>query len=455
MKHQSLSRPFAGIQRITSSFGARFSVPLPLSVPQPAPHPVVRPGPSAGFARGACVRQLPGRVVRDGLVPLALVASVAFLAGCGDSEVTEILGATADAEALTSGLAGLTVDQLPGELALTEAQARVLSAALAELESARAEMRANFESVREGGRGRRGDGPAGPGQPGDGRGPGAGGAGPFGGAKFADGEPPFLAFLGTAAETLDRDQFVILATYLAENRPMRERTGEHGGPGWSGRGDGPGRSARGDEGMGRRGGALGERMMGRLAADLDLSEDDAARLRELHEATREELRSLRDDVREGALEPETALSRAIEVTQAARAQLASVLDVEQIEKLEARRMERREMAMTQRLEGLDERLERRAEVVAAALDLEEAQAAAARAIFAQTAEARREVLAGIESGEEDPEVALFRGIVIEKQAADEVRALLTPEQQEDWDTLRGLLPGAGAMGGERMGRKGW
>jgi hypothetical protein len=244
-----------------------------------------------------------------------------------------------------------------------------------------------------------------------------------------DFEPPMMTFLSTAAGLLDRDQFVILAQYLSDNRPDRpghmDRPGRHGGV------------RQGTEGNG-----FGDRMAGRLAEELGLSDEQASALRQVVSSYRDRFRDLREAVRDGQTSPSDALADAITLASAMKAELAAVLTAEQLELFAEHKSERVIQGIERRLGNLDERMTQRSAMIAAALDMDDAQAQQTESIFIGTVAARSAVLNGLWDGSIAPEVAAFRVIAIEKDAWAEVYALLTPEQQAAWDSLRNLLPGS-------------
>ena len=386
-----------------------------------------------GLWRGRCL---------GALVCGVAIGGAAVLSGCGESETADGLAGPTTQSAEDAGGFGfgpaLTLESLPTELGLSEDQRSDLGVAIEEFDAARQEFRSRFRSDHPLGPrgGRRGgaaeprgtgdrmgpdglacpDGPAGPG-----RHVGRGGAGRGGPAaiRHGDVEPPMMTFLSRAAEILDREQFVILAQFLADNRP--DRPGRHGGP------------AAGGE-------RFGDRMAGRLARELGLDGEQVAGLREVVSSYRQQFRDLRAAVRDDQKSADAALAQGLALTSAMKAELAAVLTAEQLETFAEHRAEQSARRIESRLDKLDERMTQRAAMVAAVLDLDDSQAQQTEAVFRGTVAARQEVLSGVVDGSVDPEVAGFQILVIENRAWAELNSLLTPPQQVAWDTLRDLLP---------------
>lgn len=345
----------------------------------------------------------------------ATLGSAILLSGCSDSETSDLLGSSTTDTALAaevSGLTTFTIEDLPAELELTSEQQTALEAAIVELESARAEMKAQFEANHPGGRRGRG----GPGQGGPGAGGHRGGA-PGGMIPDEGFVPPMMTFLSTAADILSRDQFVILAEYLAENRPERPE-----------RGDRP------------DGGKIGERFGRHLADELGLSDEQIEAFQTVVSSYREQFRDLREAVRDDEMSASEALSQALTLAGSMKTELAAILTAEQLATFQELKATRMAEGIERRLENLDERMTQRAEFVAAVLDMDDAQSAQTLSIFQNTVSQRTEILTGLQDGSIDPEVAAFRLLVIEKDAWESVYAILTSEQQESWDALKELLP---------------
>ncbi|MEZ4648461.1 MAG: hypothetical protein R3E97_06650 [Candidatus Eisenbacteria bacterium] len=345
----------------------------------------------------------------------ALTLGSAFLlSGCGDSETSDLLGSATSDTALASetlSMTSFTTQDLPTELELTAQQESALSAAIEELESARAEMKARFEANHPVGGGRGGRAAGGP--------DGGRRGGPVGGGMMPDEGfvPPMMTFLSTAADILDRDQFVILAQYLAENRPAR-----------------PDRGDRPDHEK------LGERFGRHLAEELGLSDEQIESFRTVVSSYREQFRDLREAVRDEEMGAAEALSQALTLAGSMKTELAAILTADQLSAFQELKAARMAEGIERRIDNLDERMTQRAEFVAAVLDMDDAQTAQTLSIFQNTVTQRTEILNGLKDGSIDPEVAAFRLLVIEKDAWDAVYAILTPEQQESWEALKDMLP---------------
>jgi hypothetical protein len=276
-----------------------------------------------------------------------------------------------------SGIAAITIDDLPATLNLSADQRTRLAAAIAGLRQERPVAGHRFSA---GGRGRGHDG-AGPRDP-EKRGPGArmhrgvgpgSGAGPCRGNGLGNGsgpgngdgpaagfEPPVIRFVEKASSILNGDQFVILAHFLTERRAeLRPDSGNRPVDF-----DGP---------------------LGRFAARrLGLTEAEQDQLRPLFTAFGDGMRQVRDGVAAGTLTPEQARDRCKELRLTLAQSAQGILTPEQWKQVQTfreeqrgRRSERREDAQPKRVDHVTGRYVR-------ILGLDDAQASKVRQIMAAT-----------------------------------------------------------------------
>lgn len=359
----------------------------------------------------------------------AALALVPFVAGCDEAESVTGSAASATAEtAMDLDAAGfhVSLQSLPPELDLTDDQRTALGAAIEELDASRAAMR------KEWGRKARGRGQDGPG-----RGPrgGAGRGDGLGLGRRGDFEPPMMTFLATAAGVLDAEQFVLLAEHLAAHRPeraeLRDRADRRNERTMRGRD----RCATGEPLRGERG--------PRGADGFDLTRSERGQLRAVLDAHRDALRDLRTAVHEGQIGPHDAVERAEALARGLRSDLVALLGDDRAARWEDLRAERRNDRVEDPPGAIEGRLSRRAELLAAALDLSGEQAAEVERVFHSTLAAREEIWEAVHAGSLDPGVAGFRILEIDAEAAEDVRDSLDPERRALWDRLRAALPGPG------------
>lgn len=327
------------------------------------------------------------------------------------------------------GVAAFTVDDLPATLNLSADQRTRLTAAITELRESRQAAGHRF------GAGGRGRGPDGAGSRGHGkRAPGARmhrGESPRGGeGPAAGGEPPMIGFVEKASSILNGDQFVILAQFLAGRRAqMRPGTG-----------DAPPAAFEGP--------------FGHMAARrLGLTDAQQEQLKPLFATFGEGMRQVRDGMDTGAMTPEQARDRAKELRLALEQGAQGILTPEQWKQVQTFREGRRDRSSERRDDAQPKRIDRVTGIYIRVLGLDDAQASKVRQIMEATIPARRALVDRRAEGTIEPEDFLYEMMSIEKNAADQVRGLLTPDQAKRFDALRDLLPRGGHMGGP-MGRHG-
>lgn len=356
------------------------------------------------------------------LAPLALL--LAFVPGClqSDRNAAEDAGLAAEVagESWVEAWDSLappavpTLDDLQAALGLTEEQSPVVAEALATWQSAMEAHRAAMQERR-----------------GEGRGGATGGHGVPGG--FGEHEPPMLAFLETVAPVLDSNQVASLANLL-ETRCNERPDGRRGGYGQGGRhgaGRGPGRHGRGP-GL----------FLGRLVHELEgVTDEQRTQIHEALAGKRQEFFELRQAFAEGTISAEELRDEAKALRESIESALQSILTAEQYEALEALVAEHRAELAQRRLDRLEEGVARRLEFLSNVLTLTDDQRAQVSAILEQSVAARRAVLEALRDGTIEIEDALYEGYVIAQDTAGAIRALLTPEQQVIFDSLRRVLPG--------------
>jgi Spy/CpxP family protein refolding chaperone len=329
-----------------------------------------------------------------------------------------------------SGIAALTIDDLPATLNLSAEQRTRLTAAMAELRQDRDVIGHRFGV---GGRGRGQDGPWHRGQEarrprarahrGDGP---ARGYEPGGGPKEGF-EPPMVRFLEKTSSILSGDQFVTLTQFLAGRRAELRP-----GP------DGPRAAFDGT--------------FGRLAARrLGLTEDQRDQLRPFFTAFGDGMRSVRDGLEAGTLSPEQARDRAKELRLALEQSARGVLTPEQWRQVRAFREERRDRQFDRRTDAQPQHVDRITGMYVRVLGLDDAQASRVRQVMGATIPARQAVAERRAQGTIEPEDFAYEMMNIERGAAEQVRGLLTPDQAKRFDALLDLLPRGLQMGGPMGG----
>jgi hypothetical protein len=329
-----------------------------------------------------------------------------------------------------SGIATLTIDDLPATLNLSAEQRTRLTAALSELRQDR-----NFIGPRfgAGARGRGQDGPGHRGQErrrprarahrGNGM---ARGYEPNGGPKEGF-EPPMIRLLEETSSILSSDQFVTLAQFLA-GRHAEMRPGS-GGP----------RMAL-------------DGTFGRFAARrLGLTDDQRGQLKPFFTAFGEGMRSVRDGLEARTLSPEQARDRAKELRLALEQGVQGVLTPQQRKQVQTFREERRDRQSGRRADAQPRHVDRITGMYVRVLGLEDAQASRVRQIMGATIPARQAVAERRAQGTIEPEDFAYEMMTIERGAAEQVRGLLTPDQAKRFDALLDLLPRGLQMGGPMGG----
>lgn len=355
-------------------------------------------------------------------VPLLIlsVTALALLgwsgAGC-DNETSAVApgdeAVSGSDQGVGSGLGSLpslTLGDLPDELNLTAEQADKMKTALARLESERKTRHEAMQAERP--RGKRGDRRGGPGREGSRR----GGPGAFGPAGPGDRERPMITFLEDASKALSTDQFVVLAGFLAERRAqMQPRT----------------------EAMVN---GMLDRIPRQAARFLDLTDEQQESLRSALIQHGEEMRSVWASLEAGTTSAEQARDQAKAIRVAMKSEVQSILTEDQWARIENFRKDRRAEHIDNRIERLEDNLERRAESTSRILGLTSEQEDSVEQILAATLPARQTVMERVKAGTIEPEDAAFDVYQIEKNAAGQIRALLTPEQARRFDAMAKLLP---------------
>jgi len=182
--------------------------------------------------------------------------------------------------------------------------------------------------------------------------------------------------------------------------------------------------------------------LGRLVHELDgVTDEQREQIHEALAGKRQEFFELRQAFAEGTLSAEELHDRAKALRESIESALQSILTGEQYEALEALVAEHRAELAQSRLDRLEEGVARRLDFLSNVLTLTDDQRAQVSAILEQSVAARRTVLEALRDGTIEIEDALYEGYVIAQDTADAIRALLNPEQQVIFDSLRRVLPG--------------
>jgi Spy/CpxP family protein refolding chaperone len=352
-----------------------------------------------------------GRLARGTSFPALVIALAIAAAGCSDSEAESVLVGP-DEEASVSDIPAFTLADLPPALDLTPEQAAAMEGAIDELNRSRSSRRERWaRALSDEGRWR---------------------------DRLArldpEREPPLVAFLETSSRTLDTDQFTILCAHLIAERG-EQRASRVGGDG-----NAPGRRERTEARRAERDRQGGRSGHARMAEALGISGEQADRLRELRRSTGDEMRAVIASVRSGEMTVEAGIAGATRIAEAARAEAATILSPEQMAELEELKQERISRGIDRRLENLDDRLTRRGGFLSRVLALSPEQASRVEQLLLASIPERESLLRATRDGGSEPEMALLRGIQLERGLLEQIRGVLTEEQRARLDALADLLP---------------
>ncbi|MBD3298723.1 MAG: hypothetical protein GF341_08720 [candidate division Zixibacteria bacterium] len=240
------------------------------------------------------------------------------------------------------------------------------------------------------------------------------------------GERPLHTLLKESADILDADQMVALLEVIGEQiQTRREQAREQR----ANRADGRrgGRGFRGHQGPGQE-----------MFADLDLTEDQRTQLAELRDEHREAMQTLREQ--HGGERGFGRSDEAVALREQMHDDVEAILTPEQLEQLDANRIERREDRRERRQEGMIERQEARVELLTAVLDLSEAQASQLETILATTHDRMQELHESIGDDRPDRDVMREQIEQIREETHDAIVALLNDEQKAVFEAMTDLLP---------------
>jgi hypothetical protein len=377
-----------------------------------------------------------GRIAWPVLAATGLMAMSFAGWGCGDSQsvsstLTSSASTVSAGDSQTdagNGPAIPTLDELRTLLNLTDEQAQLMQAALDEWTAELAAHR---------GRGHRG-GPGGPppdstgGPPPDTTGCPPGGMGPGGeppsggpgGGPMGDRAmgPPVLGFLAKVSSFLDTGQFTTLAGWFVDQRAQNEPAEPPSPP--AGETD---------------------RMAARLAQKLGIDHGSAVDLVSALDDARSALRDLGKQYADGTVTLDGVRSGAgdLRVQLAGRAE--EILGSETYPRLVELLADRRTRMAEGVLSHLSKEPARRAESLAALLNLDDAgKQAVASALEGFTVQ-RQSLWEGIRDGQTVFEEALYQNLQIDAAARSAVRAVLTGDQATTLDAVEPLLPHARLM----------
>jgi len=357
------------------------------------------------------------------------VAAVVTMTGCESGDAGMLLGSATGAEERAAGAAidVPSMADLREALSLDDEQVTALEPLLASWKTAVAERHARFEAHRAERAERRAmhraerdaDGP--PPRARERR-----------HTEMRDGRPhrPAMTFVAESGAVLDADQMVALAGLL-ESRRATIRGADAQGPGRHGRG------SRGPGGPGAHGLGIGAHF---AARQLDA---DPETVRALHEALRsqhETLRPLWDGYLEGAVSAEALRDGLRAARENVEGSAETLLDADQRGKLDGFVAEMRERAAEQQLERLDDRLERHADLLVKALDLDETRAAAVRGVLDRAGTEWRGTIEAGGSGSIQIEESVYRTLTLLASTKDAIRAELTEDQARVFDAFAELMP---------------
>ena len=337
-------------------------------------------------------------------------AGAAFLAaGCGRDNLSTNSPANLAAPVIASGvMPQLKLTDLPAELNLTSAQQTQMQAALGTLGQAQAQA---------------------PGRRGWRHGPLNGLAGEQGAAApvgplAAGQKPPMMAFLETSSQVLTPDQFLVLARYLAQRRADMESQMAGRGPGH---------------------GAFADRM----AKKLGLTSDQVSRLQTIWQTQMTRHQALWTSLRSGQMTADQAVDQARSIRADMETSMQQILTADQLaamEKFRAARQSKMQDIGGKRgannggADNLTQRVDDRAAFLGRILGLNDTQNAQVKQALEGTVPQRQSLIQQLGSGALRPEEMGIKVWQIEKNAATQIRAGLTPEQAQRFDALIQLLP---------------
>ncbi|GAB4320349.1 MAG: hypothetical protein Kow0074_10610 [Candidatus Zixiibacteriota bacterium] len=239
-------------------------------------------------------------------------------------------------------------------------------------------------------------------------------------------EPPLHTLLKESAEVLDADQMVALLGVIKDQRDeMRTQFRNQR----ANRADGPGRGRRfgPHDGPGRE-----------MFADLNLTEEQQAQLAELREKHQQAMQALRDQYGDkrgfGRSDEAEALREQM------RQETESILTPEQLQQLEASRIERRTERRQQMQEGAEDRQERHVELLTSVLDLSSAQVEQLEAILASTHDKMQELHEGLNGTRPDRGAMREQVDQIRQETNDAIAAMLSDQQKAIFEAMTDLLP---------------
>lgn len=184
----------------------------------------------------------------------------------------------------------------------------------------------------------------------------------------------------------------------------------------------------------------------RLGFELDLDDDQRDAIDAVMEERRGEFRALHDGFESGDLSAEQLRDQSKALRRSVEEELGQILSEEQSSRLVELRTERRSERAERREERTDEHVERRAELLATALELDDATSAKVRAALETSESEQRAVRAQLRDGEIEIEDARYQGYVITQETSAGIAAALDGDQSRKFEALHRLTPGGGRRG---------
>ncbi|NNE08297.1 MAG: hypothetical protein HKN20_07010 [Gemmatimonadetes bacterium] len=266
-----------------------------------------------------------------------------------------------------------------------------------------------------------------------------------------------MDFLQQSQNTLEREQFLTLVTYLGDQSEQAREERRAAMANRYGRERGPRDGAR--QGNRERGhdGKPGE-SLSEMAEELGLTTEQREQLQTMFASHREEMDALREQFHSGGMTHEEFRAAHEALRAGNHEAMTSVLTEEQAAAFAASRAEHRAERMQEHLERLDnsESDDRRVAFLTDVLDLDAGQAAELASLFAEQRAARRERLEeaiaaagtdpGVRDRHEDREA-------MREAMHDAIESLLNADQLEVYDALQTLHGVAGGRG--PSGHSGW
>lgn len=266
------------------------------------------------------------------------------------------------------------------------------------------------------------------------------GRGPVGGP--ADHPRPIYAFLEGSARILKTDQFVQLATYLAECQKEHWQANAQARPG----------QGKGFEGRPPKGRPFEGRMEEILADSLNLTNEQQEQIRNAHEEIRKDIDALHDQYGGRGWDSPEFRQKVKGFRDSIQERLRTILTPEQYAKLQTLQQERRTHMAERRDERVEQRIDSLGEFLGNVLSLSPTQKQQVSEILSNAHKQLASLSESMRDSSVVPGDLRQESEKTRTEAAAAIRALLNSDQAKMYDALKTLVPGGGPFGtGARPG----